>query len=216
MAYATDDLNEAEILIQKVIFDSAAGKTLEICHWLLSFNAQEAHKVKCYQTFGKRPDIRFCIDSGADCEGDKIMTNFLVIEPNFEIMGLYSKNPEKYTYFKRNQKRWRINSKDTSELPMSTIREHILESYELKLKGVSNIARTNNAQRHDKPQDNIDLPTKENFETAYRMLTRPGETISIDAILDQIEKSANGKGHSLKNNWRIITEKNIEIWAKNQ
>ena len=63
-------------------------------------------------------------------------------------------------------------------------------------------------------QDNSYLPTKEDFETAYRMLARPGEAISIDAVLDQIEINARGWGLLLKNNWRMITEKNIEIWSK--
>lgn len=134
MAYTTNDLKNAEQLIQKVIYANCIGRTLEICCWLLSLNLQDNHEIKCYQTFGKRPDIRFCIDRGSDCDRGKIMTNFLVIEPNFEIMGLYLKNPTKYSYLKPNQKRWRINSKDTSVLPMSNIIEHIYESYCLKLK----------------------------------------------------------------------------------
>ena len=58
------------------------------------------------------------------------------------------------------------------------------------------------------------LPTKEDFESAYRALARPRESISIDEVLDQLETSAKKKGLSLKSNWRIITEKNIEIWSK--
>jgi hypothetical protein len=56
------------------------------------------------------------------------------------------------------------------------------------------------------------LPTKEDFETAYRTLTRPGETISIDAVLDQLETNVKKIGLSLMSNWRIITKKNIELW----
>jgi hypothetical protein len=59
------------------------------------------------------------------------------------------------------------------------------------------------------------LPTKEEFESAYRALIRPGGTIAIDAVLDQIERCAREKGLLLKSNWRMITEKNIEIWSKN-
>lgn len=58
------------------------------------------------------------------------------------------------------------------------------------------------------------LPTKEDSETAIRMLTRPGEAITIDTVMDQLEINANKKGLSLNNNWRMITEKNIEIWSK--
>lgn len=222
MAYATDDLKAAEILIQKVIFDSAVGKTLEICQWLLSFNAQEKHKVKCYQTFGNRPDIRFCIDRGTDCEGDKIMTCFLVIEPNFELMGLYSKNPEKYSYFKRNEKRWRINSKDTIELSMSTIREHIFESYELLLKTpkislVSKVSRTNDAlqQNSDQIRDNAYLPTREDIDLAESQLRKNSdEIIGIETVLDQVEINFKKVGKPLKGNWREVTKQNIKIWFR--
>lgn len=217
MALATDDLEAAEILIQKVIFGSAVGKTFKICQWLLSFNVQEKHIVKCYQT--DRPDIRYCIDRGTDCDGDKIMTNFLVIAPNFAFYGLYSSNPEKYSYFKRDQKRWRINAKDITELPMSTIYEHIYESYEFKLNELglmSNVPRTNNSllQNRDQSLNNVDLPTKEDFESAYRTLTRLGESVSVDAVLDQIAFCAKKEGHSLKYNWRMFTEKNIDVWSK--
>lgn len=57
------------------------------------------------------------------------------------------------------------------------------------------------------------LPTKEDSEAAYRMLTKPGEAVSIDAVLDQIEVDAMKQGRQFKSDWRIITEKNIEIWA---
>jgi len=58
------------------------------------------------------------------------------------------------------------------------------------------------------------LPTKEDFESAYRMLARMGVEISVDTILDKIETNANDSNTLLKDNWRIITEKNIEIWSK--
>lgn len=58
------------------------------------------------------------------------------------------------------------------------------------------------------------LPTKEDFEIAYKMVSRLGETISLDSVLDQLEISANEKGHLLKSDWRIDTEKNIETWVK--
>ena len=66
------------------------------------------------------------------------------------------------------------------------------------------------SQAHDSDY----LPTKEEFESAYRALTRSGESISIDAVLDQIESNAKKNGLSIKGNWRIITEKNIEIWSR--
>lgn len=83
----------------------------------------------------------------------------------------------------------------------------------VELRNASSLASNN----HGDQFQNIDyayLPNKEDFESAYRSLTRPGETIAIDSVLDQMEINAKGKGLSLKNNWRIITEKNIEIWSK--
>lgn len=58
------------------------------------------------------------------------------------------------------------------------------------------------------------LPTKEDFESAFKMSTLLGERGNIDAILDQIEINAMKVGYSLKNNWRMITEKNVEIWSR--
>jgi hypothetical protein len=60
------------------------------------------------------------------------------------------------------------------------------------------------------------LPSKENCEYAYRMLSRLGESVSVDEILDLVEINCKENGHSLKNNWRVITEKNIELWAKKE
>jgi hypothetical protein len=36
----------------------------------------------------------------------------------------------------------------------------------------------------------------------------------IDAILDQVEKNILADGKILKDNWRMITERNIAIWFK--
>jgi hypothetical protein len=58
------------------------------------------------------------------------------------------------------------------------------------------------------------LPTKDDVESAYDMLGSRGEEIDIDSILDQIDKNATNSGRNLKANWRLITEKNIEMWSK--
>jgi len=58
------------------------------------------------------------------------------------------------------------------------------------------------------------LPSKKDFEAAYRALTRPGRTISIDSVLDQLEIIMNKKGLTLESNWRVTTEKNIVLWSK--
>jgi len=131
----TDDFVEAEKLIKGIIHSRFLDRALDICRWLLSFNNHENHQIKCYSTGGNKPDIRFCIDRGFDCDGTKkIMTNFIVIEPDLEIMGIYSMDPDKYPYFKQDQKRWRIGWSDTSRLSIDKIKAHILESYCLKMK----------------------------------------------------------------------------------
>jgi len=118
MANLTDNLAEAEEFIKGIINKPFIDRALDTCRWLLSFNTHEKFKVKFYTTGGNRPDVRFCIDRGSDCWGPKIRTGFLVIEPDYALMGLYSNNPKAYTYFKTdNIKRWRINSRDVLELP---------------------------------------------------------------------------------------------------
>ena len=115
------------------------------------------------------------------------------------------------------KRRWNINSTDTSSLPNATIREHIFESYELKLSQlglVSNVSSTIKAQQKNQLDNNYYEPTKEDFESAYRKLVRPGEGISIDSVLDKIEINAEKKGISLKSNWRTVTEQSIEVWSK--
>lgn len=146
---STNRIEEAESLIKKVMIgDIATERALEICRWLLSFNGKESFHVKCYltgdetddpknqKTTKKRPDVRFCIDRGNDCLGEKIMTNFLVVEPNFEIMGLYSKNHDK-PYLKQDKSRWRVGSKDTLNLDLEEIKKLILESYYIKLNSLN-------------------------------------------------------------------------------
>jgi hypothetical protein len=219
---ATDNLAEADKLIKGIIEKRFSERVLNICQWLLSFNKQEVHfRIKCYPTGGNKPDVRFCIDRGMDCESAKIMTGFAVIEPNFEIMGLYSKNPDRYPYFSPDQKRWRIGSNTTSGLPDETIKKHIIESfcYKVEKLGVASVTcgkMDNTIAAHDtskKFAGDSYLPRKDDFEVAYRSLTLPGQEVSIDAILDQIKINVIKAGVNLKEDWRIITERNIERWS---
>jgi hypothetical protein len=71
-----------------------------------------------------------------------------------------------------------------------------------------------NITRNEQTRDNSYLPSKEDIETAYRMLANPGNSINIDTVLDQIEGITKNKRFLLKKDWRIITENNIEIWSK--
>jgi len=204
---------------------NAIENTLEICRWLMSFNdIEKTHRIKCYRTGGNKPDVRFCIDRGYDCSGSKIMTGFVVIEPDYALMGLYSNNPNACKYFKTDTaKRWRINSSDVLELPIAIIRDHILESYCIKIKelGLDSVMcnRKDSISRPMWPQQEHPngsfLPNKDDFDVAYRSLAKPGQEVSIDIVLDQIEHNVKKAGHNLKENWRMITERNIrDIWSK--
>ena len=57
-------------------------------------------------------------------------------------------------------------------------------------------------------------PNQDDFESAYRMLCSPGKSFEEDLVLDRIEKNATESGYHLKENWRVITKRNIELWTK--
>jgi len=55
------------------------------------------------------------------------------------------------------------------------------------------------------------IATEDDAEAA--MLEHGGDDIDGNAILDIIEKNCNAKGLSLKDNWRELTLRNLELWA---
>ena len=83
---------------------------------------------------------------------------------------------------------------------------------------VSNSISGNSFSKEDariSPRSSGDyLPDKDDFEAAYRKICSPRGEIAIDSVLDQIEKDAINKGHFLRKNWRLITERNIAKWSK--
>lgn len=61
------------------------------------------------------------------------------------------------------------------------------------------------------------LPVRQDFENAYRKCSRfftEASEISIDKIFDTMEKDLLRKGFKLHKDWRTVTEKNIDLWAK--
>ncbi|MBI4768412.1 MAG: hypothetical protein HY787_28110 [Deltaproteobacteria bacterium] len=59
----------------------------------------------------------------------------------------------------------------------------------------------------------IYLPQKADVEFAESQLRKNmDEVIGINLVLDQVEKNIKKSGKLLKDNWRNITERNIEIW----
>ena len=87
--------------------------------------------------------------------------------------------------------------------------------YNVRVSGDRYFIKDDNAQQsHDQSPGLNYIPSKEDFETAYRALNSLGDTISIDSVLDQLESIAKKKVLPLKSDWRLVTEKNIEIWSK--
>jgi len=222
MSNATDSLIEAEEMIRSTFSKiDDQERSLQICRWLLSFNGIEKEfKVKCYSTNVKYGDICFCVDrpGRGDCESDRVSTWFFRIRSNCQIFRRIALNAP-YFKLQSDTNNAYILSTDSKKLDLEILKKQIFESYELKLNElslVSKVSKTNNAlqQNSDQSLDNTYLPTKEDFESAYRTLTRFGETVFVDAVLDQIEINAKKESRTLKNNWRLITESSIEIWSK--
>ena len=230
MSNATDNLIEAENIIHAAFSKTNAPgreKLLNICLWLLGFNGTEKEfKIKCYLASSDK-NVCFCIDRGDDCklckpESTKVFTWFLrisKIEPSFVFRPIGIEPNASYLKLDRkNTKNIKICSEEAKKLDIEILKKHIFDSYGFQLKKlglVSEVLTTNNTQqqRYGQIEVGSHLPTKEDFESTYRILTRLGEAISIDSVLDRMETNAKKKGLALKNNWRMITEKSIEVWS---
>ncbi len=102
-----------------------------------------------------------------------------------------------------------------------TDEEFLLQAYaanhHIKIEGFKGEKRpdsTDDSDRSTDPSLKNYLPTKSDVELAISQLPLEMKE-NIPAILDQVEKNALVDGKQLKENWRIITERNIkEIWFK--
>jgi len=101
-----------------------------------------------------------------------------------------------------------------NEHGLSVINEGGIHKFDRADLGISEIDGRNSSVNQITASSIFYLPIKADFESAYRTLVRPGEAVSIDAVLDQIEITATKECRSLKNDWRMITEANIETWSK--
>lgn len=220
MSIATNCLIEAEEMIRSTISGTIEqNRTIGICKLLFLNNKSEnPYQIKCYKRDDK--SIRFCIDRGNDCNKDKINTIFLCIKSNFQLGVLASE--EKNSYLKQHDHNWNtISGPNSRGLSDKEIYEHVLGSFYTKMDKLGLSAHRPKKvfmdiaeKSHAHLQDNSYIPTKEDSESAYRILTPLGNSISIDTVLDQIEINAKKDGHLLKSDWRMITENNIEIWSK--
>jgi hypothetical protein len=55
-----------------------------------------------------------------------------------------------------------------------------------------------------------EIPTRKDIEVAYRMIARLGQEVSMDDVLDQIEKNVIKEGRLLKDNWRVVMEEKFK------
>ncbi len=231
MSIPTDNLVEAENIIQTAFSKTSASereRLLQICRWLFGFNnIEKEFQIKCYLSSSDE-NVCFCIDRGDDCklcktESTRVFTWFLrisKIEPSFVFRPIGIESNASYLKLDRkNTKNIKLCSEEAKKIDIGILKKHIFDSYKFqlnKLKLEPNVLYTikTTQQNRNQAQVGSHLPTKEDFESAYRALTRLGESIPFDSVLDQIGKEADKKGLLLKPNWRLETEKNIENWSK--
>jgi len=74
---------------------------------------------------------------------------------------------------------------------------------------------TSKNNRNNKIEAGLYIPTKEDFEKAYRKLEkRHKQGVPIDEVLDTMEANLTERGRKLQENWRSITEQKIKEWSK--
>lgn len=211
-----DDYSLAEKGIRRIIINKDdQDKVLDICKWLFSINEEEInHKIKYYES--NVPDVRFCVDRGW----------FLTIRHNYRIHVRVLK-PEKYVYFKHDQLDiYTIPPSDAHKLSLDVIKNHILESYCIRLKKLG-VKSSICDGIDDKPpvikvigqsiQQIGELPQIPDIELAYLQLRRSSnDVINIQDILNKIEVLFNNSGRILDANWRDITNQNIQEWYRHK
>lgn len=77
---------------------------------------------------------------------------------------------------------------------------------------IDNMPSSPNAAPHTTSP--LSVPQKADVDYAEEQLRKTSfaEVIGLDAVLDQVEANFTKAGKSLKENWREITKRNIEIW----
>jgi len=69
-----------------------------------------------------------------------------------------------------------------------------------------------NLSKNDESNENY-LPTKEDCDRAIRELHNEGYDATTDNVLDRIKQNVTSQRFVLKSNWKLITEKNMELWS---
>ena len=85
---------------------------------------------------------------------------------------------------------------------------HYLRIEPSKLKEISKGGKSS-----ETPKTNY-LPTKADCEMALKALQKlgKGSSVSKEELFDWLEQHFQDKGISMKSNWKVITERNLDIW----
>ncbi len=80
---------------------------------------------------------------------------------------------------------------------------------------INQIDSSSKDNMNSKKETGLYIPTKEDFEKAYRKLEKTHkQEVPIDEVLDIVEANLTEKGRMLHENWRSITEQNIATWSR--
>jgi hypothetical protein len=218
-------MNKQEILwkdYQKTITSTMnaeyVDRMLKFAKYLLEYNERiNNFYIKCYATKEQGGTVRFGI-SNSKFESAK-ESPFIVVRKNFQIMIFLSlKMVEKHKKIlkdidKSTNDFYRINAGDAKNFSDSYLYELFKDALESKCSSLQIVI--NGKTIHDSDGQKLQnvnyLPTEDDAEAA--MLEHGGDDIDGNAILDIIEKNCNAKGLSLKDNWRELTLRNLELWA---
>ena len=83
----------------------------------------------------------------------------------------------------------------------------------IRFEGYKNEKRTDTPKLTGKSKVNY-LPSKADVERANNLILTCGGNLELEDVLNMIEKNCLEKGETLKQNWKMITERNIEMWFK--
>lgn len=201
--------------INKIIDSSQSNKILQVAEFLLKKNVDlKDFYISCYET--NYPDIRFTVNENNSPPKNR---PFLVIRKQLEMNILLQKDrAKKYSFliFTDSPKNfYKIKAPDGRQIKLETLKSLAHDAFvsrciSLNLDAPENIdlQLKNTASDHSIPTYE---PSKSDVEQALRDLG--GENILQDDLLKQVEANCIRKKLYLKDNWREITIRNIELWA---
>ncbi len=200
--------------IEKIIDRNHADKIKTVADYLFSLSSKiDKYEVVCYET--DYPDVRFTIVDPTD--PPKKNRPFLVFRNQMEIHMLLDKDfANKYPFL------------EFIDSPKNFYKIRAPEGRDVKVEALIEIAHDALLSRCNslKFSISIEIPNSKNAEPTQHgigsyipsnkdventLVDLGGTDISKDRLLAEIEKKFKDKG--LKEDWREITIRNLEIWA---